>query len=107
MGVTSLIEINDLFSQKLNPVRSLHGTPKPLAASSSTNLLNRQHELEPLRLNSDSSLDGDSSLEECEGDNFVVKEQGYFAQFEEEQKLNVEVWYAFRWSGVCCAVLCV
>jgi hypothetical protein len=76
----------------------LHGTPKPLAASSTTNLLSRQHDLEPLRLNSDSSsLDGDSSFEECEDDGFVLKEQGYFAQFEEEQKINMEVGWADYW----------
>ncbi|XP_028415202.1 bicaudal D-related protein homolog [Dendronephthya gigantea] len=81
--------------KKLMGVGSLHGTPKPLATSSSTNLLNRQHDLQPLRLDisSDSSVgdedNGDFSLDE--DDCSILKEQGYFAQFEEEQKINVEL----------------
>lgn len=79
--------------QKLKGVASLHGTPKPLAASSTTNLLNRQHDLQPLRLNisCDSSVDGDSSMEEVESDDYVLKQQGYFEQLEEEQKVNMEL----------------
>jgi hypothetical protein len=88
-------------------VRSLHGTPKPLAASSASNLLDRQHDLRPLRLSSGSSDEGDSSLEECGDDGleecgddgleecgddgFVLKEREYFAKFEQEQKVNFEV----------------
>jgi hypothetical protein len=72
-------------------VRSLHGTPKPLAASSASNLLDRQHDLRPLRLSSGSSDEGDSSLEECGDDGFVLKEREYFARFEQEQKVNIEV----------------
>ncbi|XP_046840580.1 bicaudal D-related protein homolog [Xenia sp. Carnegie-2017] len=78
--------------KKLNTVESLQGAPSPLAASSSANLLNKLNESERTRLDNfyESSYDGNSSTEE-DNDNFVLTQRGYFAKYEEEQKINVEL----------------
>ena len=75
-----------------------------MSASSSSNLLDRQHDLQPLRLNSDSSAEDNSSVEDYGEDVSVLKEQGYFAQFEQEQKINIEVLQAICLGRVQCDV---
>ena len=74
-------------------IASIHGTPKPLAASSSINpFKSPQQEHSPLERSSQSSLDESvSDDEEAVEVKCVLKQHGFFAQLEEEQKVNIEV----------------
>lgn len=78
----------------VRPVSSLHGTPKPLQASSSMGLgqsSNKRHR--PYSSISDDESD-DSDLEydadESDGE-IVARNRDFYAQLEDEEKANAQV----------------
>ena len=78
----------------MRPVSSLHGTPKPLQASSSMGLgqsSNKRHR--PYSSISDDESD-DSDLEydadESDGE-IVARNRDFYAQLEDEEKANAQV----------------